>query len=149
MSESLAAVDAGVARGRSGSVISRNPNASVALGSGAGVGPLIVWSVGLTGTQMPPEVGAAFGGCLPQQFCSSDVAGSGARSLGFGEVGRAKSFPRSAEVAEAVTNAATRGIEVPARTRIGVTFRGLAQANAVRRAGLGRSEARKPGVQFP
>jgi hypothetical protein len=62
MSESLAAVDAGVARGRSGSVISRNPNASVALGSGAGVGPLIVWSVGLTGTQMPPEVGAAFGG---------------------------------------------------------------------------------------
>src|SRR5712691_6821731 len=64
MSESLATADAGVARGRSGSVISRNPNASVALGSGAGVGSLIVWSVGLTGTQMPPEVGAAFGGLV-------------------------------------------------------------------------------------
>jgi hypothetical protein len=64
MSESLAAVDAGAASGRSGSVISRNPNASVALGSGAGVGSLIVWSVGLTGTQMPPEVGAALGGVV-------------------------------------------------------------------------------------
>jgi hypothetical protein len=64
MSESLAAVDAGSASERSGSVISRNPNASVALGSGAGVGSLIVWSVGLTGTQMPPEVGAALGGVV-------------------------------------------------------------------------------------
>jgi hypothetical protein len=63
MSESLA-VDAGATTVRSGGVISRNPNASVALGSGAGLGPLIVWSVGLSGTPMPPEVGAAFGGVI-------------------------------------------------------------------------------------
>ena len=64
MSESLAVVDAGAATGRSGGVISRNPNASIALGSGAGLGPLIVWSVSLTGTPMPAEVGAALGGVI-------------------------------------------------------------------------------------
>jgi len=64
VSESIAAAGAGSATERSGSVISRNPNASIALGSGASVGPLIVWSVGLTGAQMPAEVAAAFGGVV-------------------------------------------------------------------------------------
>ena len=51
-----------------GSVVARHPNASIALGSGAGLGPLIVWSVELTGTPMPAEVGAAFGGVLAALF---------------------------------------------------------------------------------
>ena len=46
----------------------RHPNASMALGSGAGLGPVVVWSVGLTGTPMPAEVGAAFGGVLAAFF---------------------------------------------------------------------------------
>jgi hypothetical protein len=49
-------------------IVARHPNASVALGSGAGLGPLIVWSVGLTGTPMPAEVGAALGGVLAALF---------------------------------------------------------------------------------
>jgi hypothetical protein len=51
-----------------GRFVERHPNASIALGSGAGLGPLIVWSVGLTGTAMPAEVGAAFGGALAALF---------------------------------------------------------------------------------
>ena len=68
MSESLTAVDAEVVTASSGSFVSRNPNASVALGSGAALGPLIVWSVGLTGTPMSAEVGAAFGGVVAALF---------------------------------------------------------------------------------
>jgi hypothetical protein len=68
MSESLAAVDAGAVTAGSGNVVSRNPNASVALGSGAALGPLIVWFVGLTGTPMSAEVGAAFGGVVAASF---------------------------------------------------------------------------------
>jgi hypothetical protein len=51
-----------------GNLVARHPNASTALVSGAGLGPLIVWSVGLTGTPMPAEVGAAFGGVLAAFF---------------------------------------------------------------------------------
>lgn len=51
-----------------GKFVGRHPNASIALGSGAGLGPLIVWSVGLSGTPMPAEVGAAFGGVLAALF---------------------------------------------------------------------------------
>jgi hypothetical protein len=43
-------------------------NASVALGSGSGAGALVVWLVGLSGTQMPPEVGAVTGGVLAALF---------------------------------------------------------------------------------
>ena len=68
MSESLTTVDAEVVTASSGSFVSRNPNASVALGSGAALGPLIVWFVGLTGTPMTPEVGAAFGGVVAALF---------------------------------------------------------------------------------
>jgi len=68
MSESATAVDAGAASGSSRSIVSRNPNASVALGSGAGLGPLIVWLVGFTGAPMRPEVGAALGGVVAALF---------------------------------------------------------------------------------
>src|SRR6478752_5026317 len=47
--------------GRSG-VVRRNPNASVAVGSGSGVGALIVWVVGLGGVVMPGPIGAVIGG---------------------------------------------------------------------------------------
>ena len=43
-------------------------NASVALGSGSGAGALVVWLVGLSGTQMPAEVGAITGGVLAALF---------------------------------------------------------------------------------
>jgi hypothetical protein len=46
----------------SGHVIAKHPNASVALGSGSGLGALIVWVVGLGGVMMPAEVGAVIGG---------------------------------------------------------------------------------------
>ncbi len=68
MSESLTAADAGAITASSGNLISRNPNASVALGSGAALGPLIVWVVGLTGTPMTAEVGAAFSGVVAALF---------------------------------------------------------------------------------
>ena len=68
MSESAAALDVGATSASSGSVVARNPNASIALGSGAGLGPLMVWLVGFIGTPMPPEVGAALGGVLAALF---------------------------------------------------------------------------------
>jgi hypothetical protein len=43
-------------------VITRHPNASVALGSGSGVGALVVWLIGLSGTEVPPEVSAVIAG---------------------------------------------------------------------------------------
>lgn len=66
MSEPAAAVEA--MRGRTGSVISRNPNASIALGSGSGLGALIVWLVGLGGTDVPPEISAVVGGAVASVF---------------------------------------------------------------------------------
>jgi hypothetical protein len=66
MSESAAVVEAPVATG--GGIVSRHPNASVALGSGAGLGPLVVWCVGFTGAVVPAEVGAALGGVLASVF---------------------------------------------------------------------------------
>ena len=45
-----------------GGVISRHPNASVAMGSGSGLGALVVWIVGLGGVMMPAPVGAVIGG---------------------------------------------------------------------------------------
>ena len=46
----------------SGGVIARHPNASVAMGSGSGLGALIVWIVGLGGVVMPAPIGAVIGG---------------------------------------------------------------------------------------
>jgi hypothetical protein len=54
--------------GSTGNLISRNPNASIALGSGSGLGALVVWVVGLSGTAMPPEVGAGVGGAIAALF---------------------------------------------------------------------------------
>jgi hypothetical protein len=62
MSETLTA--AGTDTVRSGRVVARHPNASIALGSGSGLGALVVWLVGLSGTAMPAEVGAAIGGSV-------------------------------------------------------------------------------------
>jgi hypothetical protein len=45
-----------------------HPNASVALGSGSGVGTIFIWLVGLTGANVPPEVGAASGGIIAAIF---------------------------------------------------------------------------------
>jgi hypothetical protein len=53
---------------KTGQAIAKHPNASLALGSGSGLGALIVWLVGLTGTAMPPEVGAATGGAVAAAF---------------------------------------------------------------------------------
>ena len=44
--------------------MSRNPNASVALGWGSGAGTLLVWLVGLSGVEMPAEVAAVVGGAV-------------------------------------------------------------------------------------
>ena len=49
-------------------VVSRHPNASLALGSGSGLGPLVVWMAGMTGASMPPEAAAAVGGLVAACF---------------------------------------------------------------------------------
>ena len=53
---------AGVESPGSGRVIAKHPNASVAVGSGSGLGALVVWIVGLGGVVMPAPVGAVIGG---------------------------------------------------------------------------------------
>jgi hypothetical protein len=63
-----AAVTAAPVTGSAGNVVSRNPNASVALGSGSGLGALVIWLVGLSGTPVPPEVGAGIGGLIAAVF---------------------------------------------------------------------------------
>ena len=63
-----AAVETGAVARSSRRVVSRHPNASVALASGAGLGSMIVWSVGLAGVAMPAEVGAAFAGVVASAF---------------------------------------------------------------------------------
>jgi hypothetical protein len=55
---------AGSEENSSGSLLASHPNASVALGSGSGLGALVVWAVGLTGMTMPPEVAAAIAGVI-------------------------------------------------------------------------------------
>ena len=47
---------------------SSHPNASVALGSGSGLGPLVIWMVGLSGASVPPEAAAAIGGLMAACF---------------------------------------------------------------------------------
>jgi hypothetical protein len=53
---------AGVESTGSGRVIAKHPNASVAVGSGSGLGALVVWIVGPGGVVMPAPVGAVIGG---------------------------------------------------------------------------------------
>jgi hypothetical protein len=50
------------------SIRKRHPNASRALTHGSALGALIVWSVGLTGLELPPEIAAAFAGALASLF---------------------------------------------------------------------------------
>jgi hypothetical protein len=63
-----AVVAAAPTTGATRRVVTRHPNASVALGSGSGLGSLAIWIVGLTGTEVPPEVGAAIGGLMAAAF---------------------------------------------------------------------------------
>jgi hypothetical protein len=63
-----AAVATAPTRGATRRVVSSHPNASVALGSGSGLGSLVIWMVGLTGAAVPPEVGAAIGGLIAAGF---------------------------------------------------------------------------------
>ena len=63
-----AAVATAPSRGATRRVVSGNPNASVALGSGSGLGTLVIWLVGLTVAAVPPEVGAACGGLIAAVF---------------------------------------------------------------------------------
>ncbi|MDX6439191.1 MAG: hypothetical protein QOF45_1774 [Gaiellaceae bacterium] len=67
MSEQAAVANAPT-RGATRRVVSNNPNASMALGSGSGLAPLVIWLVGLNGTAIPPEVGAAIGGLMAAVF---------------------------------------------------------------------------------
>jgi hypothetical protein len=46
----------------------RHPNASRALTHGSGLGALIVWSAGLAGLDMPPEVAAILAGAVASAF---------------------------------------------------------------------------------
>lgn len=62
------AVAGAPARGATRRVVASNPNATMALGSGSGIGTLVIWLVGLTGTEVPPEVGAASGGLIAAVF---------------------------------------------------------------------------------
>ena len=47
-----------------GNIVTRNPNASVALGSGSGLGALVVWIAQASGANIPPEIAAIIGGAV-------------------------------------------------------------------------------------
>ena len=63
-----AAVASAPRRGATRRVVSSHPNASVAFGSGAGLGPLVIWAVGWSGASVPPEAAAAIGGLMAACF---------------------------------------------------------------------------------
>jgi hypothetical protein len=63
-----AAVAGAPPRGMTRRVVSRHPNASMALGSGSGLAPLVIWMVGMTGASVPPEAAAAMGGLIAACF---------------------------------------------------------------------------------
>lgn len=67
MSEQAATVSAPT-RSATRRVVSNNPNASVALGSGSGLGPLAIWVIGWSGASVPPEAAAAIGGLMAACF---------------------------------------------------------------------------------
>jgi ABC-type enterobactin transport system permease subunit len=47
---------------KSGNLVSNNPNATVALGSGSGVGAVVIWIAQAGGANIPPEIAAVIGG---------------------------------------------------------------------------------------
>ena len=47
---------------RTGNIVSRNPNATVALGSGSGLGGVVIWIAQAGGASVPPEIAAVIGG---------------------------------------------------------------------------------------
>jgi hypothetical protein len=63
-----AAVAAAPKRSATRRAVSNHPNASVALGSGAGIGPIVIWLIGMAHVQMTPEVGGAVGGLVAAGF---------------------------------------------------------------------------------
>jgi hypothetical protein len=63
-----AAVASPPARRATRRVVSNHPNASVALGTGSGLGPLVIWVVGWSGVSIPPEAAAAIGGMTAACF---------------------------------------------------------------------------------
>jgi hypothetical protein len=63
-----AAVAAAPKRSATRKAVSSHPNASVALGSGAGLGPLATWLIAMTGHPVTAEVGAAIGGLVAAGF---------------------------------------------------------------------------------
>jgi hypothetical protein len=67
MSEQAAAAAASPRRATR-RIVSNNPNATVALGSGSGLGTLVIWVVGLAGAPVPPEAGAALAGLIAAAF---------------------------------------------------------------------------------
>jgi hypothetical protein len=63
-----AAIASPPARRATRRVVSNNPNASVALGSGSGLGPLVILVLGWSGVAIPPEAAAAIGGLTAACF---------------------------------------------------------------------------------
>ena len=63
MSES-ATVSETPAKRRTRRAALKNPSPSVAVGSGSGIGALIVWVIGLSGTRVPPEMSAVVAGTI-------------------------------------------------------------------------------------
>jgi hypothetical protein len=63
-----AAVATAPTRSATRRAVSNHPNASVALGSGAGLGPIVIWLIGVAHVQMTPEVGGAIGGLVAAGF---------------------------------------------------------------------------------
>lgn len=49
---------------RSGNIVTNNPNAAVALGSGSGIGAIVIWIAQASGAGIPPEIAAIAGGAI-------------------------------------------------------------------------------------
>jgi len=53
---------------RTRKVVANNPNATLALGSGSGLGTLVIWLIGINGAEVPPEASAALAGLIASAF---------------------------------------------------------------------------------
>lgn len=53
-----------VSEERSGNIVTNNPNAAVALGSGSGLGGIVIWIAQSAGAGIPPEIAALVGGAI-------------------------------------------------------------------------------------
>ncbi len=47
---------------RAGNIVTNNPNATLALGSGSGLGAFVIWVAQMGGASIPPEIAAIVGG---------------------------------------------------------------------------------------